>query len=90
MAGPGQAQADAGAGAGSICGVYDDRVNQDGGLGVSLSEARRKRDAEPRLLPASGTGTRQLTRCEYTTMLSRYWRVAESNGPPQVISRSSG
>jgi hypothetical protein len=33
---------------------------------------------------------RQLIKCEYTMMLSRYCPVALSNGPPQVISRSSG
>ena len=31
-----------------------DRVNRDGWLRVSLNEARRKRDAEPRLLPGTG------------------------------------
>ena len=39
---------------GSNCGVYADRVNLDGRLRVSPSEARRKRDVEPRLLPGSG------------------------------------
>jgi hypothetical protein len=34
-------------------GVYADRVNLDGRLRVSLDEARRKRDVEPRLLPGS-------------------------------------
>jgi hypothetical protein len=34
-------------------GLYADRVNLDGRLRVSSSEARRKRDVEPRLLPGS-------------------------------------
>jgi hypothetical protein len=36
------------------CGVYVDRVNHHDDLRVSPSEARRKRDAEPRFMPGSG------------------------------------
>jgi hypothetical protein len=50
----------------STCGVCADRVNHYGRLRVSPNEARRKRDAEPRLMPGNpeALATPDALRCD--------------------------